>query len=152
MVVDEDLTPLGVLTPLDLACHSYNLVIDCLTYKPALEAHSLMDDALRIMMQAQSEALAVYDEAGKLDGLVFKNDLLRQHGLLLELQNRLLSEISWSQSHETRQPVATILGLLNILDRDSLTEENKQIVLLLENTTQSLDHIIRKMVEKASSV
>lgn len=69
----------------------------------------------------------------------------------IEHQNEKLSEIAWIQSHVTRQPIATALGLLYILDKDSLTEENKKIVCLLEETIQKLDVVIRDTVFKANN-
>ena len=63
-----------------------------------------------------------------------------------EQQTSILNQIAWSQSHETRQPLATLLGLINILDKDSLTDENKKIIALLESTARKLEDVIRKNV------
>ncbi|HEY8936968.1 MAG TPA: histidine kinase dimerization/phospho-acceptor domain-containing protein [Cyclobacteriaceae bacterium] len=70
----------------------------------------------------------------------------------IEKQNNRLKEIAWIQSHETRQPVATILGLINILDKTTLTEENKEIVSMLEKTIVKLDEVIRDTIIKANSL
>ena len=67
-----------------------------------------------------------------------------------EQQANILSHIAWSQSHETRQPVATLLGLINILDKSTLTEENKEIVALLESTACKLENVIRQNVIRAN--
>jgi PAS domain S-box-containing protein len=67
-----------------------------------------------------------------------------------ERQTDILNHIAWSQSHETRQPLATLLGLINILDKKSLTEENKQIIGLLEETAQKLENVIRQNVIRAN--
>ena len=67
-----------------------------------------------------------------------------------ERQANILNDIAWSQSHETRQPLATLLGLINILDKKSLTEENKQIIDLLEQTAQKLELVIRQNVIRAN--
>jgi hypothetical protein len=61
-------------------------------------------------------------------------------------QNEKLTQIAWIQSHVTRQPIATALGLLHILDRVSLTNENKKIVAMLDETIQKLDEVIRDTV------
>lgn len=65
-------------------------------------------------------------------------------------QASILSHIAWSQSHETRQPLATLLGLINILDKKSLSEENKEIISLLEQTANKLEHIINQNVIRAN--
>jgi signal transduction histidine kinase len=75
----------------------------------------------------------------------------KRHELQIERQNELLREIAWMQSHQTRQPVATILGLINILDKSELGEKNLEIIRMLEQTTQRLDDVIRDTVIKANS-
>lgn len=67
-----------------------------------------------------------------------------------EHQADILDSIAWSQSHETRQPLATLLGLINILDKESLTDENKKIISLLEQTAQKLESVIRQNVIRAN--
>jgi PAS domain S-box-containing protein len=67
-------------------------------------------------------------------------------------QHLQLAQIAWIQSHETRQPVATMLGLINILDKQSLTPDNLSIVKMMEETTQKLDKVIQKMVLLASQI
>lgn len=116
------------------------------------------------MEREQAEVLLV-KQHNRIEGLVFKIDLLyfnnRQKKELEakvaertrenERQNELLRQISWTQSHETRQPVATIPGLINIFDKSSLTKENLEIMGLLEETVNKLDKIIRETVVQANS-
>jgi len=66
-------------------------------------------------------------------------DERKRHVLQIESQNEVLKRISWMQSHQTRQPVATILGLRYILDKTSLGKDNREIVELLELTVHKLD-------------
>jgi nitrogen-specific signal transduction histidine kinase len=65
-------------------------------------------------------------------------------------QNEQLRDIAWMQSHLTRQPLATILGLVNILDKKSLTDDNKKIIGMLEETVGKLDQVIRDIVIQAN--
>jgi signal transduction histidine kinase len=67
-----------------------------------------------------------------------------------ERQANILNHIAWSQSHETRQPLATLLGLINILDKTSLSEDNKKIIGLLEETAHKLELVIRQNVIRAN--
>lgn len=67
-----------------------------------------------------------------------------------QLQNKQLADIAWSQSHETRQPVATMLGLINILDKKSLSPDNLNIVGMLLKTAQKLDDVIHQNVIRAT--
>ncbi len=66
-------------------------------------------------------------------------------------QSERLKQIAWIQSHETRQPIATILGLINILDKSSLSEDNNMIIAMLEATVTKLDNVIRDTVVSANA-
>ncbi|MFZ6010989.1 MAG: CBS domain-containing protein [Bacteroidota bacterium] len=164
VVQDEDMNTLGVLTLTDILHRQHNLVIDCLTAKPSISPDCDVETTLQVMEREQAEVLPVYRQEQFL-GLVFKQDLIKfiteqkkeletqvaERTRDIERQNELLRQISWMQSHQTRQPVATILGLINIIDRSTLTENNLEIIGLLEKTTEKLDTVIRTTVIKASS-
>jgi PAS domain S-box-containing protein len=102
----------------------------------------------------RSEFTAVYDD-GKIIGVALRLvdvSERRKKELLIEKQNEQLRQIGWIQSHETRQPIATILGLIHILDKTSLTEDNLQIIGMLEATIEKLDLVVRKTVLKANGM
>jgi PAS domain S-box-containing protein len=64
-------------------------------------------------------------------------------------QNKRLQEIASISSHELRRPVATILGLVSLFDRDNLDNPlNKDIISHLDNTSRELDGVIHAIVEK----
>jgi len=165
VVQDEDQNTLGVLTLSDVVLRQHNLVIDCLTNKATLPAETPVDEALGIMDREEVEVMAV-NIAGHFEGLVFKTDLLsflarqkRELEILIEERTRdlarqsdLLQQISWMQSHKTRQPLATLLGLIHIIDKGSLSDGNLEIIQMLEKTGQKLDEVIRHTVIKANSV
>jgi CBS domain-containing protein len=101
----------------------------------------------------RTEYYPVY-ESGEIIGVAITvtniNDQ-KKHELQIQKQNEILRQIAWVQSHETRQPVATILGLINIIDKSKLTRENKEIIELLELTASKLDEVIRNTVIQANS-
>lgn len=165
VVIDEDSNWLGVLTPEDVLKKQHTLVIDCLTQKPTLGTNHELYDALKLMKTERYGALPVFFDHGGFAGLVFKDELFdfvikkrdkllseissgSNVGLLskLEHQRELLERIAWTQSHQTRQPVASILGLVSILDKTTLSSENKEIIEMLERVTTQLDNIIRETV------
>jgi signal transduction histidine kinase len=76
----------------------------------------------------------------------------KQKELQIEKQNEQLRQISWIQSHQTRQPIASILGLINILDRETLTDDNREIIAMLEASIDKLDDIIRSIVIRSNSL
>ncbi|MFN3316944.1 MAG: histidine kinase dimerization/phospho-acceptor domain-containing protein, partial [Raineya sp.] len=67
---------------------------------------------------------------------------------VVENQNKVLEDIAFIQSHEVRRPVANILGLISLLDKNNLSEEQAQIIEYLEKSTQDLDEIIHKILHK----
>jgi PAS domain S-box-containing protein len=64
-------------------------------------------------------------------------------------QNERLKNIASLSSHELRRPVASMIGLLNILDRENFSNpENKQIMDHLHTVTQEIDEVIHVIVNK----
>ena len=166
VVEDDEQNPLGVLTLSDVVQRQHNLVIDCLTRKPTLPAETPLEEALAIMDREQLEVMVVKNTSGHFEGLIFKNDVLsflarqkRELEILIEERTRdlarqsdLLQQISWIQSHKTRQPLATLLGLIHIIDKATLSDDNLEIIGMLEKTAQKLDEVIRHTVITANSI
>jgi PAS domain S-box-containing protein len=104
----------------------------------------------------RSEYTPVYDNGtGILVGVALRIvDITerKRHEIQIEQQTEILQQISWMQSHQTRQPVATILGLINILEKSSLSDDNRKIVAMLEDTALKLDDVIRDTVIRANSI
>jgi len=64
-------------------------------------------------------------------------------------QNRRLQEIASISSHEIRRPVATILGLANLFDRNEPDNPmNREIINHIDSTAKELDSVIHTIVEK----
>ncbi|MDB5134821.1 MAG: domain S-box protein [Mucilaginibacter sp.] len=64
-------------------------------------------------------------------------------------QNERLKNIASLSSHELRRPVASMMGLLNILDRKNFSNpENEQIMDHLFTVTNEIDEVIRLIVNK----
>lgn len=102
----------------------------------------------------QSEYTPIYDQQ-KVIAVVLRIKEINErkhYEQQIENQNEKLKQIAWIQSHETRQPVATILGLINVLDKKSLTDDNKIIIEMLEKTVEQLDEVIRNTVIRANSM
>jgi PAS domain S-box-containing protein len=65
-------------------------------------------------------------------------------------KNERLQNIASLSSHELRRPVATMLGLINILDRENYgNPENKQILDHILAVSIELDDVIRLIVDRA---
>jgi PAS domain S-box-containing protein len=73
---------------------------------------------------------------------------LKTEEALIE-QNERLKNIASLSSHELRRPVASMLGLMNIMDRQNFSNpENEQIVEHLFTVTKEIDDVIRLIVNK----
>ena len=60
----------------------------------------------------------------------------------LEKKNKALEEYAFINAHKLRSPVASILGLVNLLKKTSLDEEAKSIMPHLLDSTGKLDDIV----------
>jgi PAS domain S-box-containing protein len=90
------------------------------------------------------------NENGEVIGVTINSsniDERKRAELLIGTQNKQLLKIAHMQSHQIRGPVATILGLLQLLNRTSLTQENAELVTYLDATAEKLDQTIREIVE-----
>lgn len=73
---------------------------------------------------------------------------LKNEEALIE-QNERLRNIASLSSHELRRPVASMIGLLNILDRQNIRNpENEQIIEHLFTVSHEIDEVIRLIVNK----
>ena len=64
-------------------------------------------------------------------------------------QNERLQNIASLSSHELRRPVASMLGLINIIDRENFNNpDNAQIIEHMFTVTSEIDEVIRLIVNK----
>lgn len=64
-----------------------------------------------------------------------------------EEQQRLLEKIAWIQSHKVRKPLANILGLVDLIDKNSFSEDDKGIIEMLKMSSNELDDVVREITE-----
>lgn len=81
------------------------------------------------------------------------NDLLsrekQRHLAHIEAQDTVLSDIAHIQSHRVRGPVATILGLIQIFNRDNPADPvNKEVIEGLAVITERLDDVVKEVIIK----
>ncbi|SFE61259.1 HAMP domain-containing protein [Thermoflexibacter ruber] len=75
----------------------------------------------------------------------FLEEKVKEHTAALEAQNKKLLEYAFINSHRLRAPVATILGLMNVIKVTSNAEEKQACIDMLEKTTQKLDAIVHEI-------
>jgi tetratricopeptide (TPR) repeat protein len=62
----------------------------------------------------------------------------------------VLNDVANIQSHEVRAPLARILGLVQIVDKNNLTPENEHIIRYIDQSAHDLDTVIRKIVNRVT--
>jgi PAS domain S-box-containing protein len=71
----------------------------------------------------------------------------------LEVQNKKLTEIAWTQSHVVRAPLARIMALIDMIKNyPELNEENQELLGYIFTSAVELDEVIREISRKAEAV
>jgi ligand-binding sensor domain-containing protein len=97
-------------------------------------------------IQAQNEEISAQSEEilGINENL---EHLVRERTAELERKNKALEEYAFINAHKLRSPVATILGLLNLLPKTDCPEERKEINHRLHHTAYELDSIVSSITK-----
>ncbi|WP_311949102.1 GAF domain-containing protein [Mucilaginibacter terrae] len=94
-----------------------------------------------------------YNSDGNIIGVSFNSTDITQRKQneqkILE-QNEALRKIAFMQSHQLRKPVASILGLMNLLKLEE-TEGNSGILKMMEQTVLELDETIHDIVKSTET-
>lgn len=92
---------------------------------------------------------------GELRYIVVETNITERQKYLrqVELQNEQMREIAHISSHKIRGPVATILGLVQLIDfEDWNNPQNKEMIMRLTDATRHMDTIIHQIVERTYAV
>lgn len=96
------------------------------------------------IIENQKELLSHHNQTLETE-LLQKNASLSAANSELIKYNNELRQFSYTISHNLRGPVASLLGLLNLLDTRHLSEENGKIVNHVFSSAERLDAIIRDL-------
>jgi light-regulated signal transduction histidine kinase (bacteriophytochrome) len=116
-------------------------------------ARSLRVNLLEVMatrsaqLRRQNEELQQRVEA-QTKTLKDTNQHLRSTLAQLGHQHKQLKDIAYLQSHKVRSPVATLMGLVQLIDEKEMGPDNKQLINYIKSTTLQLDKVIRKIIRK----
>jgi PAS domain S-box-containing protein len=128
--------------------------------RTVLQNGSALRQEEEIKLQGESQYLEttkvpLIDHSGKVIGLVgiSSNVTERKNYIdMIEMQNKRLREIAWSQSHTVRAPLARLMGLVNLLSKKSAPGKDKDIHKLILDSAKELDEIIRDIVKKSEAI
>lgn len=71
----------------------------------------------------------------------------------IEEQNKMFREIAWTQSHIVRAPLARILGIVDLIKKGTLKqEEYPEFLNYIFESADELDSIIKEIVNKAQTI
>jgi ligand-binding sensor domain-containing protein len=97
-------------------------------------------------IQAQNEEILA--QAEEINGINENLEMLvLERTRELEKKNRALEEYAFINAHKLRSPVASILGLINLLNKAALNDESKVINDHLQRAADELDDIVRTITK-----
>lgn len=102
------------------------------------DANQIIEGQRRLLQQKNESLQSELVEANKV--LTETNDELIKH-------NNELRQFSFSVSHNLRGPVASLLGLLALIDPKSIAAENVEIFKHIQSSTERLDYIIKDLIK-----
>lgn len=70
----------------------------------------------------------------------------------IKTANEALLKISWSNSHELRKPVCSMIGLISLLKQTTNEYEKIEIIELMEKCSTELDRVLRRNSEKVTEM
>lgn len=108
------------------------------------------DGSIRHLME---EAFLKKDGEGNpiiVSGVTIDITSEKEATLKVQEQHKRLQEIAWVQSHKVRNHVATIMGLIGLLDVKNLDLHNKELLDNIYQTAKDLDGVIREINRNTS--
>ncbi|UII24495.1 tetratricopeptide repeat protein [Fulvivirga maritima] len=95
-------------------------------------------------LQAQSEKMRLLNyNLENLNGTL--EDRIKERTRILKEQNKVLAEYAYINAHELRAPVATVMGLVNLLMHSKTEGEEREIIEYLHKASSQLDSVIRNL-------
>jgi PAS domain S-box-containing protein len=120
------------------------------------EIYSVTDESIdpdtKELLSFEISFNPIYNEKGKISGVgCFARNItqrLKDEKAIID-QNERLRHIASLTSHELRRPVASMLGLIAIMDRANFfNPDNKEIIEHLLTVGNEIDQVIRLIVDK----
>ncbi len=81
-----------------------------------------------------------------------QSEKLNKHAKDLETLNKTLLEVAWSNSHELRKPLCSILSLIALLKQTSDERERNKLIELMEICSTELDGFIKQNNKKITTL
>jgi ligand-binding sensor domain-containing protein len=122
------------------------LIEDKILLEQKVEERTLEIQRNNEEIQAQNEEIMA--QAEEIKGINENLEMLvQQRTAELEKKNKALEEYAFINAHKLRSPVASILGLVNLLSKAKLDSETAAINQHLKHSADELDDIVRSITE-----
>lgn len=121
----------------------------------AFSVDLVINTKFKLPLWVSIELTPVFDDYSNYLGYiaVYQNITLRKEKEQeIKRQNEFLKEVAWMSSHEIRRPVATMLGLMNLVDIADNEEEKEEIFELLKVCVNEMDGIVYQIHNKINDV
>lgn len=90
--------------------------------------------------------------ANDISQLLDKKQKLREANKKIRKHTETLSQINWSNSHELRKPLCSILSLVDLLKSATTEAEKEEYLAYLEQSSAELDDVFKKNNERLERV
>ncbi|WP_333820218.1 hypothetical protein [Ohtaekwangia sp.] len=153
VVVPINFTAAGVLFTLVTATIAILFSYTQHTVQTRLVNQNLTLQLLTVEVEQQNKLLKDQNEEitqinNRLEEANFHlEERVAERTLELEKHNQKLTEYAFINSHLLRGPLCSILGLINLLNKTSLSETEKEILAHLKDSSHNLDDVVSKIGE-----
>jgi signal transduction histidine kinase len=126
-------------------------VLQQLVYERTLEISSQRDELVVLneeLRSSQEEVMAQRDSLEEKNVEIERMNtnlekIVADRTQVLEKQNKKLSEYAFINAHKLRAPLASILGIINLLTLDTDKEEQRKLLDHLDKASLELDKVVR---------
>ncbi len=98
----------------------------------------------------------LYDENGifnTIEGTIHDITQRKNAEVIIKLKNEKLIEVAFLQSHIVRRPIANILGVLDLINKNNPADPiNLELLPKLEEISKDLDDVIKQIVQKTKEI
>lgn len=116
-------------------------ILEAKVYERTLEIQKNSEEIQSQNEEIQSQAEEILGINENLE------ELVKQRTQELERKNKALEEYAFINAHELRAPVASILGLIDLISKTPLNDESKAIVNHMEGSAEKLNTIVRSITK-----
>jgi signal transduction histidine kinase len=126
-IVDEEQQTIGIITGKDLQAYPESLqVIDCDIAKPKVSPEQTIIEAFRLMKEAQTDFLPVY-EGDQFIGLISLMSIMERFVHVVSDMQQLYQKVI----HDLRNPIGNLQGLTNVLNETVTDKESHDLLKLI---------------------